>query len=67
MALIAALVGVTAEWLVSSIDGLVETHPSLSREWVGLILLPIVSPPFHHLSSFPTPSHPVPLGFGVSS
>lgn len=43
MALDAALVGVTAEWLVSSIDGLVETHPSLSREWVGLILLPIVS------------------------
>jgi Ca2+:H+ antiporter len=43
MALDAAIVGVTAEWLVSSIDGLVETHPSLSREWVGLILLPIVS------------------------
>jgi len=45
MALDAAIVGVTAEWLVSSIDGLVETHPSLSREWVGLILLPIVSHP----------------------
>ena len=44
MALDAAIVGVTAEWLVSSIDGLVETHPQLSREWVGLILLPIVSP-----------------------
>jgi Ca2+:H+ antiporter len=43
MALDAAIVGVTAEWLVSSIDGLVETHPQLSREWVGLILLPIVS------------------------
>jgi hypothetical protein len=44
MALDAAIVGVTAEWLVSSIDGLVETHPQLSREWVGLILLPIVRP-----------------------
>lgn len=43
MALDAALVGVTAEWLVSSINGLVEANPSLSREWVGLILLPIVS------------------------
>ena len=43
MALDAALVGVTAEWLVSSINGLVEAHPSLSAEWVGLILLPIVS------------------------
>jgi hypothetical protein len=31
---------------------LVETHPSLSREWVGLILLPIVSTP---LSCFPCP------------
>lgn len=53
MALDAALVGVTAEWLVSSIDGLVETHPSLSREWVGLILLPIVSflPYYHNLAS----------------
>jgi len=47
MALDAAIVGVTAEWLVSSIDGLVETHPQLSREWVGLILLPIVCPPYH--------------------
>jgi hypothetical protein len=46
MALDAAIVGVTAEWLVSSIDGLVETHPQLSREWVGLILLPIVSPTY---------------------
>jgi len=47
MALDAAIVGVTAEWLVSSIDGLVETHPQLSREWVGLILLPIVSPSYY--------------------
>ena len=44
MAVDAAIVGVTAEWLVSSINGLVESHPSLSREWVGLILLPIVCP-----------------------
>jgi hypothetical protein len=28
--------------LVSSINGLVEANPSLSQEWVGLILLPIV-------------------------
>lgn len=37
------LVGVTAEFLVSSINGLVASNPSLSAEWVGLILLPIVS------------------------
>jgi hypothetical protein len=50
MALDAAIVGVTAEWLVSSIDGLVETHPQLSREWVGLILLPIVRQ-FHDIKN----------------
>ena len=43
MMIIAGLVGVTAEWLVASINGLLESNPSLSAEWVGLILLPIVS------------------------
>ena len=43
MVLITVIVGVTAEFLVDSINGLVEAHPSLSQEWVGLILLPIVS------------------------
>lgn len=42
MVLITVIVGFTAEWLVSSINGLVESNPSLSAEWVGLILLPIV-------------------------
>lgn len=42
MVLITVIVGVTAEFLVDSINGLVEAHPSLSQEWVGLILLPIV-------------------------
>lgn len=51
MALDAAIVGVTAEWLVSSIDGLVETHPQLSREWVGLILLPIVGNAAEHFTA----------------
>lgn len=36
------LVAVTAEFLVSSINGLTEAHPAISVEWVGLILLPIV-------------------------
>jgi Ca2+:H+ antiporter len=42
MVLDTVLVGFTAEFLVRSINGLVESHPSLSAEWVGLILLPIV-------------------------
>jgi Ca2+:H+ antiporter len=39
----AVIVGVTAEFLVDSINGMVVANPSLSAEWVGLILLPIVS------------------------
>ena len=35
------LVAVTAEWLVDSINGLTETH-GISKEFVGMILLPIV-------------------------
>jgi hypothetical protein len=36
-----ALAGVTAEFLVDSIDGLVATG-NVSREFVGLILLPVI-------------------------
>ena len=36
----AALVGVTAEWLVDSINGLV-AGGGITEQWVGLILLPI--------------------------
>jgi len=39
--LIHQLVAVTAEFLVDSIDGLVESS-SISEEFVGVILLPIV-------------------------
>jgi Ca2+/H+ antiporter len=54
MILISALVGVTAEFLVDSINGLVETHPSLSHEWVGLILLPIIGNAAEHLTALIT-------------
>ena len=36
---VTVLVGVTAEFLVSSINGLTDAHPEISTEWVGLILL----------------------------
>lgn len=54
MILISALVGVTAEFLVDSINGLVETHPALSHEWVGLILLPIIGNAAEHLTALIT-------------
>jgi len=47
MVIITVLVGVTAEFLVDSINGLVASNPALSAEWVGLILLPIVSHRYH--------------------
>jgi Ca2+/H+ antiporter len=61
MVLITVIVGVTAEFLVDSINGLVEAHPSLSQEWVGLILLPIVSArrvlPLAHASNVVSDGH----------
>jgi Ca2+:H+ antiporter len=35
------VVAVTAEWLVGSIDGLTQKN-AISKEFVGIILLPIV-------------------------
>ncbi|XAO23621.1 calcium/proton exchanger [Cryptococcus bacillisporus CA1280] len=45
------LVGVTAEFLVDSINGMVASNPSLSAEWVGLILLPIVGNAAEHFTA----------------
>nr|ODN82512.1 calcium/proton exchanger [Cryptococcus depauperatus CBS 7841] len=51
MVLITVIVGVTAEFLVDSINGMVEANPSLSAEWVGLILLPIVGNAAEHFTA----------------
>lgn len=45
-----ALVGVTSEWLVDTIDGVTCTG-NISKTWVGLILLPIVSNAAEHVSA----------------
>ncbi|ODO01987.1 calcium/proton exchanger [Cryptococcus wingfieldii CBS 7118] len=45
-----ALAGVTAEWLVDSIDGLTETG-NVSREFVGLILLPVIGNSVEHFAA----------------
>lgn len=47
---VAALVGVTAEWLVDSINGLVATG-GITEQWVGLILLPIVGNAAEHVTA----------------
>jgi Ca2+:H+ antiporter len=46
----AALAGVTAEYLVGSIDGLTEST-NVSREFVGLILLPVIGNAVEHVTA----------------
>lgn len=45
------LIGYTAEVLVDSISGLTAANPSLSQEWVGLILLPICGNAAEHVTA----------------
>ncbi|KAJ7619477.1 Calcium/proton exchanger [Roridomyces roridus] len=48
---VTVIVAVTAEWLVDSIDGLVESHPAINKEFVGIILLPIVGNAAEHVTA----------------
>ena len=41
----------TAEFLVDSINGVTEGSSGLSKEWVGLILLPIVGNAAEHVTA----------------
>lgn len=47
---VTVLVAITAEWLVDSIDGLANTG-GISKEFIGLILLPIVGNAAEHVSA----------------
>jgi len=50
LAVVTVLVAITAEFLVSSIDGLTDGG-KISKEWVGLILLPIVGNAAEHVTA----------------
>jgi len=50
LVVVTVLVAITAEWLVDSIDGLTTTHP-ISKEFVGIILLPIVGNAAEHVTA----------------
>ncbi|KAF8340660.1 calcium/proton exchanger [Cantharellus anzutake] len=50
LVIVTLLVAVTAEFLVSSIDGLTQSG-NISEEWVGLILLPIVGNAAEHVTA----------------
>ncbi|KAF8880651.1 Sodium/calcium exchanger protein-domain-containing protein [Infundibulicybe gibba] len=42
---------VTAEHLVSSLEGLVADHPNISKEWITLIVIPIISNAAEHTTA----------------
>jgi len=46
-----ALAYETAENLVTSLEGLVETHPEVSKEWLTLIIIPIISNAAEHTTA----------------
>ena len=50
LAVVTVLVAVTAEWLVDSIDGLA-SGGAISKEFIGLILLPIVGNAAEHVTA----------------
>ncbi|KAM0748657.1 Calcium/proton exchanger [Meredithblackwellia eburnea MCA 4105] len=64
---VTVLVAFTAEFLVSSINGLTEQHPQISVEWVGLILLPIVGNAAEHVTAVSVSVHDkIDLSMGVA-
>jgi len=50
LAVVTVIVAVTAEWLVDSIDGLTQGN-KISKEFVGIILLPIVGNAAEHVTA----------------
>ncbi|KAF8965371.1 Sodium/calcium exchanger protein-domain-containing protein [Flammula alnicola] len=48
---VTGLAYLTAECLVDSLDGLVASHPSISKEWITLIVIPIISNAAEHTTA----------------
>ncbi|TFK23975.1 calcium ion transporter [Coprinopsis marcescibilis] len=48
---VTALAFVTAEHLVESLEGLVHDHPSISKEWITLIVIPVISNAAEHATA----------------
>ncbi|KAF5381548.1 hypothetical protein D9615_005613 [Tricholomella constricta] len=46
-----ALAYVTADHLVGSLEGLVAAHPNISKEWITLIVIPIISNAAEHATA----------------
>lgn len=41
----------TAENLVDSLQGLLEAHPNVSKEWITLIIIPVISNAAEHITA----------------
>ncbi|KAF8960600.1 Sodium/calcium exchanger protein-domain-containing protein [Flammula alnicola] len=48
---VTGLAYLTGECLVDSLDGLVASHPSISKEWITLIVIPIISNAAEHTTA----------------
>lgn len=67
LVVVTVLVAFTAEFLVSSINGLTDAHPEVSTEWVALILLPIVGNAAEHVTAVSVSVHDkIDLSMGVA-
>ncbi|GAA5839985.1 hypothetical protein JCM11251_006581 [Rhodosporidiobolus azoricus] len=67
LVVVTVLVALTAEFLVDSINGLTDSHPEVSKEWVGLILLPIAGNAAEHVTAVTVSVHDkIDLSMGVA-
>jgi len=51
LAVVTIFAYLTAEHLVSSLEGMVEANPKVSKEWITLIIIPIISNAAEHTTA----------------
>ena len=51
LVVVTALAYVTSDYLVDSLDGLIAAHPNISKEWITLIVIPIISNAAEHTTA----------------
>ncbi|KAL1747198.1 Sodium/calcium exchanger protein-domain-containing protein [Schizophyllum fasciatum] len=51
LVVVTVLCYLTAECLVDSLEGLIEAHPNVSREWITLIIIPVISNAAEHTTA----------------
>jgi Ca2+:H+ antiporter len=51
LVLVTVLAYITAENLVDSLEGMVHDHPNISKEWITLIIIPVISNAAEHATA----------------